>query len=249
MLPRISVRYQFIATTLCLTLFSGCEKQKTPAPAAPGSYGTSNGGYSGYGSYDNGYGSSEIKFLDELDSQAAPEVGLYDLAFTKADGKQTAVREFGNGKSVVLVVTRGNTIPICPYCSTQTANYIREYEKFQKRNTEVVLVYPVEASKDQENLKTFLEDAKGRLDDPGRTVPFPVVFDVELTAVDRLGIRKDLSKPATYLISPEGEVQFAYVGSHWGDRPSTKKILERLDELAPQIEAPKSTPDESAGES
>ncbi len=139
------------------------------------------------------------------------------------------MRDLGKDRNVVLVVTRGNTSPICPYCSTQTAHYIRDYEQFEERNAEVVIVYPVEAKGDQRKLDSFLADARGRLVDPNRAIPFPVVFDVELTAVNRLGIRKDLSKPATYIISPDGQVLYAYVDAHWGDRPATTVILEKLD--------------------
>ncbi len=216
----------------------GCG-QKQEKPTTPQNSGAMNsGGDSSSGGYgDYGYGSEEIKFLDTADSQSLPEVGLYDLMLTAADGQETSVRDLGKGKNVVLVVTRGNTNPICPYCSTQTAHYIRDYEKFQEQEAEVVIVYPVEAKDDQKNLDSFLEDARGRLDDPKRTVPFPVVFDVELSAVNRLGIRKDLSKPATYIISPDGQVLYAYVGAHWGDRPATALILTKLKESKPAADA------------
>ena len=45
-------------------------------------------------------------------------------------------------------------------------------------------------------------------------------------AVELLGIRKDLSKPATYILDGEGRVRFAYVGNSLADRPSVKALLE-----------------------
>ena len=58
--------------------------------------------------------------------------------------------------------------------------------------------------------------------------PFPLVLDVELHAVDQLGIRADLSKPATYILDKQGQVRFAYVGSTIADRPSVKSLLDQL---------------------
>jgi peroxiredoxin len=219
---------------LAVLLCAGCGDE--PEPAAS-SYGSADGGYghSGYGGYDS-Y-SSEIVFADNAASQAPPEVGLYDLTFTTLDGKTTAVRDYGAGKSIVLVVTRGNTQPVCPFCSTQTANFIRDYAQFQSRSAEVVLVYPVESPGDEQNWSRFLADVRTKLNDPEKLVPFPVVFDVNLTAVDRLGIRKDLSKPATYIVDPQGQVRYAYVGAHWADRPSIAAVLKELDKLAPPAEA------------
>jgi peroxiredoxin len=57
------------------------------------------------------------------------------------------------------------------------------------------------------------------------------VLDVELKAVDQLGIRKDLSKPATYVIDKEGKLRYAYVGKTLADRPSVKAILAELDQI------------------
>jgi peroxiredoxin len=58
--------------------------------------------------------------------------------------------------------------------------------------------------------------------------PFPVVLDVGLAATDRLGLREDLAKPATYILDKEGRTRFAYVGRSLADRPSVKSILEQL---------------------
>jgi peroxiredoxin len=63
-------------------------------------------------------------------------------------------------------------------------------------------------------------------------VPFPVLLDVQLQAVDQLGIRKDLSKPATYIVDRTGEVRYAYVGNHLADRPSVQAVLQQLDQFA-----------------
>jgi len=205
---------------------AGCgTQQPTPAPSPP----PADGGYG----YDYGYGPSEITFLVDAPANADPDsdAGLSDLTFTSADGSQMKLRDRLGPRGGVVVVTRGATNPICPYCSTQTAHYVRDYEQFQSRGVEVLLVYPVATIEQRSQWTAFLADARAKLADPQRPVPFPVLFDVELTAVDRLGIKQDLSKPATYIVDAAGNVRYGYVGAHLADRPSTKAVLGQLDRL------------------
>ena len=221
---------------ICLCgLLSSCG-QEAPAPAPAG--------YGGYGYGDPyGYGTGEITFLDQAPANAAPETGFSELTFTSAEGVKSQLREHVGERAAVIVVTRGNTNPICPYCSTQTANYIRDYEEFRRRGAEVLLVYPIASFGDRDRLTAFLSDARTRLGDANRPVPFPVLFDVELAAVTQLGIRQDLSKPATYIVDRDGTVRYAYVGAHWGDRPSVKAVLAELDKLpGGVVDEPTGTP-------
>lgn len=177
-----------------------------------------------YASY---YSPGEIRFLDAVSTNASMD-GVASLSFTNIDGEEVALSDYVGSRHVILVITRGNTNPICPYCSTQTARLISSYEQFVDADAEIVLVYPIESLGDSVKLETFLADARGRLEDPGREVPFPVLIDVELKSIDQLGIRKDLSKPATYIIDKDGQVRFAYVGEHLADRPSAQALLDQL---------------------
>lgn len=219
-----------IPLSLTLALLAGCGGDQ-PASSTGGQPAPDPGGY-GYGGYgDYGYGSGEIVFLNDAPANTTlqPDVGLTDLSFTTPDGAVKKVRDHLGPHGAVVVVTRGATDPICPYCSTQTAEYIRDYEQFRARGLEVLLVYPLESIAQGPRLDAFLSHARGKLADSTRPVPFPVVFDVELTAVNRLGIRQDLSKPATYIIDAAGEVRYAYVGAHLADRPSTAAVLKEFD--------------------
>jgi len=206
---------------LLVLLVGGCGREGHPPPP-------STDGYGGYGDY--GYG-GEIEFLEAAPANVTDVVGLFDLTLTNIAGESERVRELAGPNGAVVVVTRGNTNPICPYCSTQTSQYIRDYDQFLQRGVEVILVYPIEARADNSRLTAFLNDARGRLDDKQRPVPFPVLFDVELTAVDQLGIRQDLSKPATYIADSSGDVRYAYVGAHLADRPAVSAVIKTLDEL------------------
>lgn len=184
----------------------------------------------GYGDY---YGTDEITFLDEASSNASLDAGLTSISFIESTGEERKVGELAPGKTLVVVVTRGNTIPICPYCSTQTARLISNYEAFKELGAEVTVVYPIETGDDSTRLTNFLDDVKTRLDDASNPVPFPVLLDVELKGVDLLGIRKDLSKPATYIVDAEGVVRYAYVGEHLADRPSISALLAEAGKLKP----------------
>lgn len=210
-----------------LALLVGC------GDSSPGARNAKDGGKpkDPYDAYVDYYADGEIVFLDDCPSNAELDEGLTDLVFVDKLGREHRVADFAKGRHIVLIMTRGNTTPICPFCSTQTANYIRQYADFEKRGAEVLLAYPVELDRHKAKLRPFLDDVRTRLEDPQRKVPFPVLFDVELQAVDKLGIRKDLSKPATYVVDRDGHVRYAYVGKDLADRPSVKAILDELDEL------------------
>jgi peroxiredoxin len=160
------------------------------------------------------------------------------LRFVGIDGEGVDLKQFLDQKNVVLVVTRGNTARtgntaydgnICLYCATQTARLIANYPAFQDHQAEVVVVFPIRKPAESGSLDTFRES----LSRVGaeRQPPFPLVLDVELRAVDQLGIRADLSKPATYIVDKKGQVRFAYVGASVADRPSVQSLLEQLDAI------------------
>lgn len=214
---------------LVLVAITGCGESEEPS-SGPGTGGSGGGDAGGYSDY---YGDEEISFLDDASSNASLDTGLASLSFVTSDGEERQVRDIAPEKILVLVVTRGNTQPICLYCSTQTARLISHYESFTERGAEIAVVYPIKTRDDSHRLKSFLADVKKELDHPHNEVPFPVLLDVNLNGVDQLGIRKDLSKPATYIVDREGNVRYAYVGEHIADRPSIAVLLAEVDKLNP----------------
>ncbi len=172
-----------------------------------------------------------IRFVDDLTTNTTVEDDISGLVFTDKQGQQIALRDYLGKKPLVLVITRGYSGSICPYCATQTSRLIANYEKFRERNAEVIVVYPLEKPADQPNLDLFVAKAVSSLPAGEQQVPFPLLLDIELKAVDKLGIRRSLSKPATYIFDKEGKVQFAYVGNSLSDRPSVKAMLDQLDRL------------------
>ncbi len=173
----------------------------------------------------------QIQFKDNVSSNAASDENIADLTFIDINGEQYSLKDFRDKKHIVLVITRGYAGSVCLYCSTQTARMLTSYKKFQERNAEVVVVFPVQSTDDTQRHRDFAVAVKNKLDTPPEKIPFPIVLDIELKAVDQLGIRKDLSKPATYIIDKQGQVRFAYVGEALADRPSVKAMLEQLDAI------------------
>ena len=182
-----------------------------------------------------------VKFHDQApaNTQVGPEE-VSKIVLRHVDGTETSIDKLHAGKPLVLVVTRGivgsdtgspneqaGAGGICTYCSTQVSRLIANYGKFQKAKAEVVVVFPVVRAKDQNEVQKFAARVQG----PSKTTkdcPFPILLDVELHAVDALGIRADLSKPSTYIIDTQGKVRYAYVGNSAADRPSVKALLEQL---------------------
>ncbi len=172
-----------------------------------------------------------IQFKDKVTTQPVGDDNIGDFVFTDINGNETSLKEYVGKKYVVLVVTRGFAGSVCLYCATQTSRLLSNYSQFAKRDAEVVVVFPIETPDDSRRHRDFAVSVKNQLDTPIEKIPFPIVLDIELKVVDQLGIRKDLSKPATYILDKQGQTRFAYVGESLADRPSVKALLEQLDLL------------------
>jgi peroxiredoxin len=184
-----------------------------------------------------------VQFKDQAPSNAETRSeDLLNISLQDADGQPTVLDKLRGNRPVVLVFTRGLVgsaeqdadghygKSICTYCSTQTSRLIANYDKFRDKNAEVIVVFPVARSDDQGEVQTFAARVQGA----GKTtadMPFPVLLDVDLKAVDALGIRADLSKPSTFILDADGKVRYAYVGQTLSDRPSINALLEQLDEI------------------
>jgi peroxiredoxin len=183
-----------------------------------------------------------IKFKDQVKPNREPKSSeLGDLSFLDAAGNKVDLASYRGKSNLVLVVTRGfvgsetqvdgtSQGNFCTFCSTQTSRMIANYSKFKQRNAEVLVVFPIARQSDAGALDRFATHVQG---DKKAAVdaPFPLLLDVDLAAVDALGIRADLSKPATYILDKQGEVRFAYVGQSLSDRPSVKALLDQLDQI------------------
>lgn len=181
--------------------------------------------------YQYDYGDAPIRFKDDAVANASPGDSILNLQFIDQSGKAVRPRELIGKRNLVLVFTRGYNGSICPYCSAFTSGLISNFPAIAERDTNVLVVYPIAKPDDSQRLQDFLQATFQKTSPGVSQTPFPVVLDIGLKAVDALGIRKDLAKPATYILDKKGQVRFAYVGSALSDRPSIKVILKQLDAI------------------
>ena len=172
--------------------------------------------------------SADMKFKDDIDSNVDAPKNIGELEFANPDGSKTKLSDYAGEKNVILVFTEGFNGMLCPFCQTQTSRLVSNYPEFQKRDCEVIVVYPGPEDHLDEFVKAALKTEKEQVD----KVPFPIVLDKDFTATKFFDIQSMLAHPSTYLIDKQGAVQFAYVGNDMSaDRPSVKAMLKRLDLL------------------
>ncbi|MBY0457038.1 MAG: peroxiredoxin family protein [Gemmataceae bacterium] len=173
------------------------------------------------------------RFHDRDSNRPLPDQGSGEVPLKYLDlrGKEVDLASFRGRAHVVLVVVKGMPrFPggaFCPGCLAQVNALTANHPEFQKREAEILMVFP--GSKDK--LPQFFKDARvdGQEGNPG--VPFPLLVDEDLRAVRALGIVGDLAKPSTYILDKQGNAVFAFVGEGTTDRPSVSALLARLDKL------------------
>lgn len=172
---------------------------------------------------------SQIKFKTGLTSNSQPTADLTSLKLTTADGNSIDLNQFVGKSKLVFVVLRGYNGSICPFCSAQTQRLVNRYEDIKRLGAEVIVAYPIKSQDDIEQASVLVQ--KSTYGKTINSLPFTFAVDVNLQVVDQLGIRADLSKPATYILDKEGKVRFAYVGERISDRPSVDEILTQLQSI------------------
>ena len=172
--------------------------------------------------------SKDMKFKDDVESNVEPPLSISDLVFTNKDGTLIKMVDYLGKKNVILVFTEGFNGMLCPFCKTQTSRLVANYVRFQKRDCEIIVVYPGPKHHLEEFVEAALKTEKEQVD----KVPFPIVLDQEFKATEYFDIHSMHAHPSTYLIDKKGGVQFAYVGSDMSaDRPSVKALIKKLDEI------------------
>ncbi len=181
------------------------------------------------------YGSPDLKQTasEFHDKPANREVSgnQMPMKFIDTNNKEVDLASYRGKSNVVLVVVKGMPqFPgglFCPGCLAQVNSLTANHEEFKKRDAEILMVFPGPTEK----LPEFLSNAKVDGNDGNPKVPFPLLLDKDLKAVDSLGIRADLAKPSTYILDKKGNAVFAFVGETTTDRPSVKALLSQLDKL------------------
>jgi peroxiredoxin len=195
------------------TLASGCGNRSSAVPQ----FDRTNAG---------GYGVPEFK--DDAPANAKLSTGSFPQSFIDCTGATVDLTLYRGKKKLVLVVLRG--VPksekggFCPSCIAQAGSLIANRQEFEKRSTEVLVVFPGPS----ERVSEFRKKSEQQM--PGEPQwLFRILLDQDCSACARLGIRDDLAKPSTYVLDTQGNVVYAYVGETSTDRPSVKAILAQLD--------------------
>ena len=169
------------------------------------------------------------------DANREVAAGQIPLQFIDVNGKAVDLASYHGKKNVVLVVVKG--LPqkttgaiknqFCPGCLAQVNALTVNYEKFKQKDAEILMVFPGPT----ESVGRFL--AEGHVDgvNGNSALPFPLLRDTDLKAVNALGIDGDLARPSTYILDKKGNAVFAFVGNGTEDRPSVQSLLDRLEKL------------------
>ncbi|MBA3699280.1 MAG: redoxin domain-containing protein [Planctomycetes bacterium] len=146
---------------------------------------------------------------------------LSQTRYLSATGSVLDLAKHKGKKPVLMVILRGFSGQVCLYCAAQTTAISKNIQKFNDLGVEVVVVYPgpVEA------VAPFIEAVRSLAKEPP---PMPVVLDVSLIAVRKLGIEDNLAKASSLIIDKEGIVRYAYVGKTIADRPAVNDLLNEL---------------------
>jgi peroxiredoxin len=175
----------------------------------------------------------------ETNFQNATADDLLDLPLTDAAGETVSLRERVGNKHLVIVFTRGslasvssrnkgptpeNFPRVCAYCSSQVSGISGRLADFTAAEAEVFIVFPVAKPDETKDAAELLQAAA-----ISAPAPFPVLYDLNLKAVDKLSLRAHLARPASFIVDKNGELRFAYVAAQGNaDRPSAAELLRHL---------------------
>ena len=169
---------------------------------------------------------ASIVFKDQVESNVEVTGELDSLVFYDTEGNEVSIKQLLGKKNIVLVFTEGFAGGmLCPFCKTQTSRLVANYSKFADLDSEVLVVYPGT----RDHLDEFVSAAKKHEKSEVDKIPFPLVLDEDLSAVNFFQIASNLAHPSTFIIDKQGNVRLAYVGADMSaDRPSIASMLDIL---------------------
>jgi peroxiredoxin len=130
------------------------------------------------------------------------------------DGTTVELAQFVGKQDLLIVVLRGFSGEVCPYCMAQTKALAQSKVRLDELGVEVLVIYPGP----KENQAAFTKAYKAFFD--GEVPPYRVFYDPDLEIVETLGISGELAFPTTLIVGKDGLVSYAYVGEHVADRPA-----------------------------
>jgi thioredoxin-dependent peroxiredoxin len=147
-----------------------------------------------------------------------------------------------NGKWIYLSFHR---FAACPFCNLRTNELIRNYELFEKHNLEVISIWP----SDKYSLLRYVGSEKSpfpMISDKNKSIYKAygvtessfigairlmlhpqLIFNALRNKHKNIEIDSDPKlMPASFLVDPDGIIQLAYHGKHFGDHPKIESILQ-----------------------
>ena len=161
-----------------------------------------------------------------------------DINAVNQDGKNIQLKKLLATGDVVLVFYRGQW---CPFCNKQLSKINDSLSFITAKGATVLTITPETAG----NIKKTIEKTKASysiIEDKGMSImkSYKVNFAVDENTIEKYktyGIDFDkangtnganLPVPATYIISKDGKIKYAFFNPDYRQRPSVKEILDNL---------------------
>ena len=161
-----------------------------------------------------------------------------DINAVNQDGKNIQLKKLIATGDVVLVFYRGQW---CPFCNKQLSKINDSLSFITAKGATVLTITPETAG----NIKKTIEKTKASysiIEDKGMSImkSYKVNFAVDENTIEKYktyGIDFDkangtnganLPVPATYIISKDGKIKYAFFNPDYRQRPSVKEILDNL---------------------
>jgi peroxiredoxin len=151
---------------------------------------------------------------------------LRQRRFVGPSGGIVDLGDYEGSRNLLIVFMRGFSGQVCIGCAAQTVALLNQYGEFERRETEVVVVYPGNPA----SVPVYVDSIRN-LTGTNDLPPFPVLLDANLNAVTLLDIKGSLAKPTALIVDKKGIVRYAYVGKGFDDRPAVTTLLAAIDDL------------------
>ena len=139
------------------------------------------------------------------------------------DGTIVDLAQFRGKQDLLVVVLRGFSGEVCPYCIAQTKALAQSKVRLDELKVEVLVIYPGPKENEGAFTKAYAATFEGEVP------PYRIFYDPDLEIVEKLGISGELAFPTTLIVGKDGLVTYAYVGEHVADRPAAIDLLKKIE--------------------
>lgn len=157
-----------------------------------------------------------------------PAVGASapDFKLKTPEGNTVQMSQWGQGRTLVVIILRGFPGYQCPYCQRQVHDFVGHSSDFAAKGASVLLVYPGATSGLESHAKEFL----------AKQDPLPaniaLVMDPDFEATNLYGVRWDAPNetayPSTFILDKDRKILFERISHSHGDRVSAQEVLDHL---------------------